>query len=226
MDFFEIAERVSLIFIPFLFAISFHEWAHAWVARRLGDPTAEVMGRLTLNPVSHMDPFGTVLFPMMAILSGGGFFFGWAKPVPVSTRNLSNPRKDMFWIALAGPASNFFLAFIGAMVFALNAKLNPSFETAKAIGAILQFFVIINLALAFFNLIPIHPLDGGKIMARFLPERINIWLEDNSQIISFVLLFLIIADGFSGRGASFLSMPIMFTANLFLALWGLIFAFL
>ncbi len=226
MDIFAIAERVSLIFIPFLFAISFHEWAHAWVARRLGDPTAETMGRLTLNPISHMDPFGTVLFPMMAILSGGGFFFGWAKPVPVSTRNLSNPRKDMFWIALAGPASNFFLAFVGALAFALNARFNPSFETAKAVNAILQFFVIINLALAFFNLIPVHPLDGGKIMARFLPERINIWLEDNSQMISFVLLFLIIADGFSGRGASFLSKPIMFTANLFIGLWGFIFAIL
>jgi Zn-dependent protease len=226
MDFFEIGERISLIFVPFLFAICFHEWAHAWAAKKLGDPTADLMGRLTLNPIAHMDIIGTVVFPMMAILSGGGFFFGWAKPVPVSERNLRHPRKDMFWIALAGPASNFFLAFVGALIFALNSRFNPSLDSAKALSGVFQFFVIINLALAFFNLIPVHPLDGGKIMARFLPERINIWLEENSQMIGFALLFLIIADGFSGRGASFLSMPILFTANLFLGFWGYIFTFL
>jgi Zn-dependent protease len=132
----------------------------------------------------------------------------------------------MFWIALAGPASNFFLAFVGALIFALNSRFNPSLDSAKALSGVFQFFVIINLALAFFNLIPVHPLDGGKIMARFLPERINFWLEENSQMIGFALLFLIIADGFSGRGASFLSMPILFTANLFLGFWGYIFTFL
>lgn len=225
MDFFEIGERVALIFVPFLFAICFHEWAHAWVARRLGDPTAELMGRLTLNPVAHMDPIGTVVFPMIAILSGGGFFFGWAKPVPVSERNLKHPRKDMFWIALAGPASNFFLAFIAAMIYGLNARFNPVSESAMAISKILNFFVIINLALAYFNLLPIHPLDGGKILARFLPEKVNIWLEENSQTLSFILLFIIISSAFSGR-ASFLSYPIIITANIFVGLWGYFFTFI
>lgn len=225
MSFVEIGEKISLIFIPFLFAICFHEWAHAWVAKKFGDPTAELMGRLTLNPVSHMDPIGTVLFPMIAILSGGNFFFGWAKPVPVSERNLVHPRKDMFWIALAGPASNFFLAFVSAFIFAINGVYNPMVENANAINSVLQFFIIINLSLAFFNLIPIHPLDGGKILARFLPEQWNIWLDNNSQMLGFVLLFLIIADGFSGRG-SFLAYPIIFTANLFLGIWGYIFSFL
>lgn len=225
MDFFQIGERVALIFIPFLFAISFHEWAHAWVARRLGDPTAEMMGRLTLNPVSHMDPIGTVVFPMLAILSGSGFFFGWAKPVPVSERYLRHPRKDMFWIALAGPASNFFLAFFGALAFAANATLNPNVEMAKSITQVLQFFVIINLALAYFNLLPIHPLDGGKILARFLPESANIWLEDNSQMLSYAFLFLMIASAFSGRG-SFLSYPIILTADFFLGIWGYLFSFI
>lgn len=226
MDFFELGEKISLVFIPFLFAICFHEWAHAWAAKKLGDPTADVMGRLTLNPVAHIDMVGTILFPMMAILSGGGFFFGWAKPVPVSERNLKNPRKDMFWIALAGPASNFLLAFLGALLFAINGRYNTSLDSAKAFSEVLQFFVLINLALAFFNLIPIHPLDGGKIMARFLPERINIWLEENSQMIGFALLFFIIASALTGRGASVLSTPILFTANLFLGIWGYIFTFL
>lgn len=226
MDFFELGEKISLVFIPFLFAICFHEWAHAWAAKKLGDPTADVMGRLTLNPVAHIDMVGTILFPMMAILSGGGFFFGWAKPVPVSERNLKNPRKDMFWIALAGPASNFLLAFLGALLFAINGRYNTSLDSAKAFSEVLQFFVLINLALAFFNLIPIHPLDGGKIMARFLPERINIWLEENSQMIGFAVLFFIIASALTGRGASVLSTPILFTANLFLGIWGYIFTFL
>lgn len=226
MDFFELGEKISLVFIPFLFAICFHEWAHAWAAKKLGDPTADVMGRLTLNPVAHIDMVGTILFPMMAILSGGGFFFGWAKPVPVSERNLKNPRKDMFWIALAGPASNFLLAFLGALLFAINGRYNTSLDSAKAFSEVLQFFVLINLALAFFNLIPIHPLDGGKIMARFLPERINIWLEENSQMIGFALLFFIIASALTGRGASVLSTPILFTANLFLGIWGYIFTYL
>jgi Zn-dependent protease len=224
MDFSQIGEKISLIYIPFLFAICFHEWAHAWAARKLGDRTAEMMGRLTLNPMAHIDPLGTVLFPMMAVLSGGNFFFGWAKPVPVSSRNLAHPRKDMFWIAFAGPASNFFLAFVSAFLFAVNGLYNPMVQNAGAINSVLQFFIIINLSLGFFNLIPIHPLDGGKILARFLPERWNIWLEEKSQIIGIALFLLILADGFSGRGASFLSYPILFTANLFLGLWGYFFA--
>lgn len=226
MDLMAIGERVALIFVPFLFAICFHEWAHAWVARKLGDHTAELMGRLTLNPVSHMDPIGTVVFPMLAIVSGGGFFFGWARPVPVSTRNLKHPRKDMFWIALAGPMSNVFLAFVSAFIFSLNAVYNPYVTNAGAINQILEFFIVINLSLAFFNLIPIHPLDGGKIMARFLPETWNIWLEDNSQVISYAFFFLIIFDGLFGKGASFITYPIIFTANLFIGLWGFVFAIL
>lgn len=224
MDFAQIGEKISLIYVPFLFALCFHEWAHAWVAQKLGDPTAERMGRLTLNPVSHMDPLGTVFFPMLAILSGGNFFFGWAKPVPVNERNLTRPRKDMFWIALAGPGSNFLLAFLSAFLFALNARYMPLVDYSLALNKILQFFIIINLSLAFFNLIPVHPLDGGKILARFLPENINIWLEDNSQMIGFGLFFLIIADSLNG-GQSFLATPILVTANLFLGLWGYFFQF-
>lgn len=224
MDFAQIGEKISLIYVPFLFALCFHEWAHAWMAARFGDLTAERMGRLTLNPTAHMDPLGTVFFPMIAIISGGGFFFGWAKPVPVNERNLVRPRNDMFWIALAGPGSNFILAFISAFLLAANSRFLPIPDYAEAISTILRFFIIINLSLAYFNLIPVHPLDGGKILARFLPENINQWLEDNSQIIGLSLFVLIIADGMNG-GPSILSYPIFITETLFLGLWGYFFHF-
>lgn len=225
MDFVDIAGKISLFFIPFLFAICFHEWAHAWAAKKLGDSTADLMGRLTLNPIPHMDPLGTVVFPMLAILSGSGFFFGWAKPVPVSTRNLAHPRKDMFWIALAGPLSNLILAFLGAFFFAVNSVYNPSIQNAEVLTQILQYFISINLALAFFNFIPIHPLDGGKILARFLPEKWNQWLEGNSQILGLILFALIILDSFN-RDSSFITYPIIKTANFFLGFWGYVFAFI
>ena len=107
--------RAMIFFVPFLFALCFHEYAHGWVAKLRGDNTAQTMGRLTMNPLVHMDLVGTLILPMMAILNPGmGIFFGWAKPVPVNERNLKNPRIDMFWIALAGPASNLFLAAVSA----------------------------------------------------------------------------------------------------------------
>ncbi len=224
MDFAQIGEKISLIYVPFLFALCFHEWAHAWMARRLGDLTAERMGRLTLNPTAHMDPLGTVVFPMIAIISGG-FFFGWAKPVPVNERNLSHPRKDMFWIALAGPGSNIVLAFVSALLVGLNSRFTPIPNYAQVISSILELFLLVNLSLAFFNLIPVHPLDGGKILARFLPEHINNWLEDNSQAIGIGLFILIVADSMSG-GGSFLIFPIMQTAKILLGISGYIFHYL
>lgn len=226
MDIVEIGAQIGLFFIPFLFAICFHEWAHAWMARRKGDPTAEMMGRLTLNPGAHIDPLGTVVFPLLAILSGGYFFFGWAKPVPFSVRNLKNPRVDTFWIAIAGPLSNLLLAIIGAFVLAVNSRFNPVPANADVLTRMLHYFVLINISLMVFNFIPIHPLDGGKIIARFLPMRANIWLEENSRMLGMALLALIVLDGFTGHGAEFLSYPIMFLSNLFIGFFGYIFSFL
>lgn len=225
MDFIEIGSKISLFFVPFLFAICFHEWAHAFVARLKGDPTAEIMGRLTLNPVPHIDPLGTVVFPMIAILSGGFFFFGWAKPVPVSVRNLKNPSKDMFWIAIAGPLSNLFLAIVAAFLLGANARFNPMPEYADAIFKILQFFIIINLSLMVFNFIPIHPLDGGKILARFLPASANEWLEQNSSMLGMALLGLILLDGLTGTGSTIIGAPVRFLYQLLVGASGYLFSF-
>lgn len=225
MDINEILAKVALFYVPFLFALCFHEYAHGWVARRLGDPTAEMMGRLTLNPVSHMDVLGTVVFPLMAIIGSSPLFFGWAKPVPVMERNLKNPRKDMFWIALAGPASNIFLAVIGTVLLGARNYLPLSFEHSQLLLEGLRLFIIINLFLAVFNLIPVHPLDGGKIMARFLPYETNRWLEENSGMISMGLFALILIDGMGGGTMRIISAPVYFLYNVLEGTVGRIFLY-
>ena len=204
----EIGHKLAVFYVPFLFALCFHEFAHGWVARMKGDNTAEVMGRLTLNPLAHMDWVGTFLFPVFAIVSGIPFFFGWAKPVPVNSRNLKKPKEDMFWIALAGPLSNVFLAIVAVMVMVLFKGSAP--ETQKMVGDFMVFFLMINLLLALFNLLPLHPLDGGKVLARFIPYQWNRWLEDNSQMLNLVLLVLIFTGGFR-----YIAIPVQ-VATLFL----------
>jgi Zn-dependent protease len=185
---------VITFYIPFLFALCFHEYAHGWTAQKLGDNTAKVMGRLTLNPMAHIDWVGTVLLPIMAILMPGLPLFGWAKPVPVNSRNLQNPRKDMFWVALAGPLSNVFLFLVGLGFLAFIAKQSgfvPSFQLQKMVYT----FLALNLYLAVFNLLPIHPLDGGKVLARFLPLKWDLWLESKQDVLQWALLLLVILGG-------------------------------
>lgn len=191
-DSFEILLRVITQFMPYLFALCFHEFAHGWMAKLKGDRTAEMMGRLTMNPLAHADPIGTFLLPIINIIYPTPFMFGWAKPVPVNERNLKNPRKDMFWIALAGPASNFLLAFIAAISIAASIRLFATTEFLPSIMKFLSQFIAINLALAIFNSLPIHPLDGGKILARFLPARWNYQLEQWESYSSIILLILFV----------------------------------
>lgn len=192
MNMSEMISRVLVQYPAFLFALSFHEFAHGWVARRHGDNTADVMGRLTLNPMAHADPIGTVILPIMG-MAFGGFMFGWAKPVPVNERNLKKPRQNMFWIALAGPLSNLLLALVAVFVLAFAERFAGGMGRGNDL---LVAFMFINLFLAVFNLIPVHPLDGGKVLARFLPDNVNEWLENNQQIIGMLFLGLMLTGAF------------------------------
>ena len=183
--------QIGLFFSAFLVSICFHEMAHAWMAKRKGDNTAQLMGRLSMNPVVHADILGTVILPILMPLMGG-FLFGWAKPVPVNPRNLRHPTNDMFWIALAGPASNLILAFVGVLALVLCFQFHIQ---EAVIYAFLKPFIFLNLVLCFFNLIPLHPLDGGKILARFLPYSVNEKLEQMQGASSMILLLLFVTGG-------------------------------
>lgn len=164
---------ISIAAIPILFAITVHEVAHGWMARRFGDRTAEMLGRLTLNPIKHIDPVGTIAVPLLMVWLGG-FLFGWAKPVPVSFNNLRNPKRDMVFVALAGPGANLLMAIGWAVLLKLFK------EAAPVLGKSLVFFVqmaqigiFFNLLLMIFNLLPIPPLDGGRVLRGLVPESIG-----------------------------------------------------
>ena len=203
----EILAKLGMFFVPFLFALCFHEFAHGWVARLRGDRTAEMAGRLTMNPMAHADPIGTWVLPILAIVFSSPFFFGWAQPVPVDPRNLKRPSQDMFWVALAGPMSNVLLAIVATVGLGMALAYLPDQGSGKAIVELLKTFVVINLFLAAFNLIPIHPLDGGKIVEPFLPSRWNLWLAENQmQLNLFLLLFIMLAG-------NVLAGPVLFVAH-------------
>ncbi len=164
---------VATVAIPMIFAITVHEVAHGWVALHLGDPTAKYAGRLTLNPIKHVDPLGTIIVPfVMVVASSGMWAFGWAKPVPVAFHNLRNPRRDMILVAAAGPAVNLAMA----LGWALLLSQRIAFDLGLDLGSdwIVQmslFGVVINVLLAVFNMLPIPPLDGGRVLAGLLPPQ-------------------------------------------------------
>lgn len=217
MDFIEIGAKLALFYVPFLFALCFHEYAHGFVAKLRGDNTADQLGRLTMNPMAHADLIGTVLLPISAIVFNIPIFFGWAKPVPVNTRNLKNIRTDMFWIALAGPASNILLAGIATLIVFFTLKIGFLGDYTKPVFELMKMFVKINLFLAIFNLIPLNPLDGGKVLARFLPASINYKLEQNEQMTSLILLMLVMTGALH-----ILSIPVdaLYTALMTFAISG------
>ncbi|MGB5248159.1 MAG: site-2 protease family protein [Gammaproteobacteria bacterium] len=171
-----VVQMLAVAVIPVLFAITLHEVAHGWVARHFGDRTAEMQGRLTANPLKHIDPIGTVLVPALMLFLGG-FLFGWAKPVPVDPRNLANPRRDMILVAAAGPGSNVLMA-IGWALFARAVHgLEIDGNAAIYFLGMAQIGVLINVVLAVFNMFPLPPLDGGRVLSGFLPPRQAIMLE-------------------------------------------------
>ncbi len=178
--------------VPLVIAIVFHEVAHGLVARRLGDPTAEQLGRLTLNPFKHVDPVGTVILPMVLALAKAPIF-GWAKPVPVDYAKLRNPRRDMVLVALAGPGMNFLLAAIATAFLAVLWTPGSMSPTAGFISKNLLNFLLINVFLAVFNLIPLPPFDGGHVVEGLLPrEAVPAWQRIGQFAIPVLLILLLV----------------------------------
>ena len=159
---------ISVWVLPLVTAITFHEAAHGFVAHRLGDNTAFALGRVSFNPLKHIDPFGTLMLPALLLLSHSPFLFGYAKPVPVNFRALRNPRIDMVWVALAGPATNIALALASALAFHIVGYLPPN--AAQWVADNLKNAIVINVILALFNMLPIPPLDGGRVAVGLLPR--------------------------------------------------------
>ena len=184
----QLIQTVSLAAIPILFAITLHEAAHGYVARHFGDMTAYQQGRISLNPLRHIDPVGTILFPLLTLWLGG-ILFGWAKPVPVNFGALRHPKKDMLWVALAGPASNLFMAACWALLAKLGLEMQGNYFAAPLLG-MAQYGIQINVVLMMLNLIPLPPLDGGRVAVSLLPHRQAFQLAKIEPYGMFILIFL------------------------------------
>jgi len=191
---FSLVQKIIIWAIPVLFAITVHEVAHGWVALKLGDRTAQMMGRLTLNPIKHVDPIGTLLVPGVLLLLGG-FIFGWAKPVPISYQNLHKPKTDMAWVALAGPMANLVMAVIWALVAKVGLTL---VQSQIVMGEAMMFMgvagVLINAMLMMLNLLPLPPLDGGRILVSLLPGPMS-WQVSRLEPYGFIILLALLYFG-------------------------------
>lgn len=181
--------EIIALALAFIIAITVHEASHAWMSDRLGDPTARLMGRLSLNPLKHLDLYGTVLVPLFLIIARSPFVFGWAKPVMFDPYNLKNPKKDGAMIALSGPVSNILLAIILSIILRF---INNPFFPSNLLGQLFVSTISINVTLAIFNLVPIHPLDGGKIFIGLLPNKDAVEADNfMNRYGMIILLFLI-----------------------------------
>jgi len=189
--------QILIYAIPILLAVSLHEAAHGWIAHLLGDPTAKRLGRLTANPLKHIDPIGTVVVPLVMILVVG-FPFGWAKPVPVDVSNFQHPQKDMALVALAGPVSNFLMAIFWTLVLVVVMKGFAHGSFTVPLKTMAEVGVVINLVLMVLNLLPVPPLDGGRIVTGILPFKAAILFVKFEMIGMWVVIFLL-ASGFLGK---------------------------
>jgi Zn-dependent protease len=188
-------QKITVFALPVIFAITVHEAAHGYAARYFGDMTAAAAGRISLNPLRHIDPIGTVLVPLLTMLAGG-ILFGWAKPVPVNFGRLRHPKRDMLWVAAAGPASN----LVMAMLWALALKLAPAFSDSIATPLVLmaQAGIMINVVLMVLNLLPLPPLDGGRIAFSLLPQPYA-WKFSQIERYGFLILIVLLFTGILGK---------------------------
>jgi len=185
---------ILIVFGVVLASLTVHEWAHAWTADHLGDPTARLLGRVSFNPVVHIDPIGTIVLPLLAMFTTG-FIFGWAKPVPVNISRFGNPKRDFMIVAAAGPASHLVIATAAALVFRSLGGLESA---GDPVMRVLYFAVSINVLLAVFNMLPIPPLDGGQILMALLPPRISMQLQFLYQY-GFLILIGLMFTGILGQ---------------------------
>lgn len=207
----QILSTVSIMAFPLLLAIVLHEYAHGWVANFFGDSTAKDLGRLTMNPIPHIDRLGTIIVPILCLLAPGSFLVGWAKPVPINSSRLYNPRRDMALVAAAGPAMNFVLlvasAFLLSAILSIDASMlsHPEDEGATSLSqsillplaAMAQFSILINTILMVINLVPIPPLDGGRIMTSLLPRPQALLLSRLEPYGMFIFIALLMTDSYT-----------------------------
>jgi len=184
----QLIQTVALAAIPVLFAITLHEAAHGYVARHFGDMTADKAGRISLNPLRHIDPVGTVLLPLLTLWMGG-ILFGWAKPVPVNFAALRNPKKDMLWVAIAGPVSNLVMALGWSLLYKLGLMFPENYFADPLLG-MAMWGIKINVVLMVLNLLPLPPLDGGRVAVSLLPHRQAFQLAKVEPYGMFILIFL------------------------------------
>jgi Zn-dependent protease len=208
-----VVQKIAVSALPIIFAITVHEAAHGYVAKYFGDLTADKLGRITLNPIKHIDPIGTILLPALTLMLGG-ILFGWAKPVPVNFGNLRNPKKDMLWVAAAGPASNFVMAIFWALV--LNYSATAPDSAAFFLLEMSKVGIMINLVLMVLNLLPLPPLDGGRIAVSLLPMDLAVKLSKLEQY-GFIILIALLFTGILGK---IISPMINFFAQMILGIFA------
>lgn len=216
MDELSLVQRIVVWILPVVFAITVHEVAHGWVAKKMGDNTAFMLGRLTINPIKHIDPLGTLIIPGLMLLSFSGFIFGWAKPVPVDPRYFKNPRRDMALVALAGPVANLLMALGWALLARIGGWIGLEFITLPLIYMGIAG-ISINLVLALLNLLPIPPLDGSRIITGILPGYWA-WQYNRLEKYGFVILLLLLYTQVIG---AVLAYPMYLAQKLFFSIAGL-----
>lgn len=215
-------QQIAAAILPLLFGITVHEVAHGWVAKHLGDPTAQRLGRLTLNPIKHIDPVGTVLVPALMLffssMAGRPFAFGWAKPVPVTYENLRHPKRDMVLVAVAGPGANLIMALLWGLLLKLGLSLPADASwAALPLRYMGEFGIAINVVLMVLNLLPVPPLDGGRIAVGLLPGRLA-WQLSRLEPYGFFILLALLATNTLGM---ILGPPVEFMERLVIYAVGL-----